>query len=149
MCYSSGNLTVRGQEEATNNGFITIISFVCFYIAFIFIAVVGTILAIQSLSDSTKYQYRYRVLSKLGIRDEMLNKTIFKQLFVFFIFPVFYPLIISFVTVTSLNKIFNIVLVTDTVYLVYYFINIIVFVLIYTIYFLATYFGFKRNIERN
>ena len=149
MCYSSGNLTVRGQEEATNNGFITIISFVCFYIAFIFIAVVGTILAIQSLSDSTKYKYRYRVLSKLGVRDEALNKTIFKQLFVFFIFPVFYPLLISFVALTSLNKVFNVVLVTDTVYLVYYFINIIVFVLIYIIYFLATYFGFKRNIERN
>ena len=143
------NLTVRGQEEANNNGFITIISFVCFYMAFIFIAVVGTILAVQSLSDSTKYQYRYRVLSKLGVRDEALNKTIFKQLFVFFIFPVFYPLIISFVTVTSLNKIFNIVLATNTVYLVYYFVNIIVFILIYAIYFLATYFGFKRNIERN
>ena len=143
------NLTVRGQEEATNNGFITIISFVCFYIAFIFIAVVGTILAIQSLSDSTKYKYRYRVLSKLGVRDETLNKTIFKQLFVFFIFPVFYPLIISFVTVASLNKIFNIVLTTDTVYLVYYFINIMVFTLIYAIYFLATYFGFKRNIEKD
>ena len=149
VCYSLANITIRGQEKSNNNGFVTITSFVCFYIAFIFIAVVGTILAIQSLSDSTKYQYRYRVLSKLGVRDEMLNKTIFKQLFVFFIFPVFYPLIISFVTVTSLNKIFNIVLVTDTVYLVYYFINIIVFVLIYTIYFLATYFGFKRNIERN
>ena len=149
MCYSSGNLTVRGQEEATNNGFITIISFVCFYIAFIFIAVVGTILAIQSLSDSTKYQYRYRVLSKLGVRDEMLNKTIFKQLFVFFIFPVFYPLIISFVTLTSLNKVFNIALTTNTVYLIYYFINLIVFILIYSIYFIATYYGFKRNIERN
>ena len=149
VCYSLANITIRGQEKANNNGFVTITSFVCFYIAFIFIAVVGTILAIQSLSDSTKYQYRYRVLSKLGVRDEVLNKTIFKQLFAFFIFPVFYPLIISFVTVTSLNKIFNIVLVTDTVYLVYYFINIIIFVLIYIIYFLATYFGFKRNIERN
>lgn len=149
MCYSSGNLTVRGQEEATNNGFITIISFVCFYIAFIFIAVVGTILAIQSLSDSTKYQYRYKVLSKLGVRDEKLNKTILKQLFVFFIFPIFYPLIISFVALTSLNKVFNIALATNTVYLTYYFMNLIVFIIIYSIYFIATYYGFKRNIERN
>ena len=83
------------------------------------------------------------------MRDEALNKTIFKQLFVFFIFPVFYPLLISFVALTSLNKVFNVVLVTNTVYLVYYFINIIVFVLIYTIYFLATYFGFKRNVEKD
>ena len=149
VCYSLANITIRGQEKANNNGFVTITSFVCFYIAFIFIAVVGTILAIQSLSDSTKYKYRYRVLSKLGVRDEVLNKTIFKQLFVFFIFPIFYPLIISFVTVTSLNKIFNIVLTTDTIYLLYYFINVFIFVLIYAIYFLVTYFGFKRNIEKN
>ncbi len=147
-CYSLYNLTVRGQEEANNNGFVTIISFVCLYIAFIFIATVGTILAIQSLSDSTKYHYRYKVLSKLGVRENQLNKTIFKQLFIFFIFPVFYPLIISYITVFTLNNVFNIVLTTDTIYLLYYSINVFIFILIYAIYFLATYFGFKRNIGK-
>lgn len=145
ICYSLSNVIVRGQEEANNNGFITITSFVCFYIAFVFIAVVGTILAIQLLSDSTKYKYRYQVLSKLGVSDTNINKTIFKQLLIFFIFPIIYPVIISICTITSMNRIFKIALSTDTIYLTYFIFNFIIFIIIYIIYFLATYFGFKRN----
>jgi len=147
VCYSIGTIHVRGLVEAENNSFITIISFVCFYIAFIFIATVGTILAIQSLSDSAKYKYRYKVLSRLGIKNEKLHQTIKKQLLLFFAFPIIYPFIISYTTITSLNDLFSIALSSNKVYLIYYFVNIFVFLLIYAIYFLATYFGFKRNID--
>ena len=146
VCYSLSNVIVRGQEEANNNGFVTITSFVCFYVAFVFIAVVGTILAIQSLSDSTKYKYRYQVLNKLGVNENKLNKTIFKQLLIFFIFPLIYPIIVSFSTIYSMNKIFQIALTTNTVYLTYFLFNFLIFIIIYLIYFIATYFGFKRNI---
>lgn len=149
VCYSLGTLTVRGQVEAQYNSYITIISFVSFYVAFIFIATVGTILAIQSLSDSAKYKYRYKVLSRLGIKSEELHKTIRKQLLVFFIFPIIYPLIISYITIASLNDLFSIALSSNKAYLIYYFVNILVFLLIYSIYFLATYFGFKRNIDKS
>ncbi len=147
VCYSLANVRVRGQEEANNDGFITITSFVCFYIAFVFIAVTGTILAIQSLSDSTKYKYRYSVLSKLGVGDNKLYKTIFKQLLIFFIFPIIYPVNISFSVINSMNRIFKIALVNDTIYINYFIINFLIFLIIYIIYFTATYFGFKRNIE--
>lgn len=149
MCYFLENITVRGEVEANNNGFITIISFVCYYLALIFIAIVGTILAIQSLSDSGKYQYRYKVLNQLGVRNDTVKKTIFKQLFVFFIIPVFYPALISFIVIYSLNKIFKVTLTTNTIYLIFYFINMMLFLLIYCIYFFATYFGFKRNIDKS
>lgn len=147
VCYAIGTIHVRGLVEAENNSFITIISFVCFYIAFIFIATVGTILAIQSLSDSAKYKYRYKVLSRLGIKNEKLHQTIKKQLLLFFAFPIIYPLIISYTTITSLNNLFSIALGSNKAYLIYYFVNIFAFLLIYAIYFLATYFGFKRNID--
>ena len=147
VCYSLANVRVRGQEEANNDGFITITSFVCFYIAFVFIAVTGTILAIQSLSDSTKYKYRYSVLSKLGVGDNKLYKTIFKQLLIFFIFPIIYPVIISFSVINSMNRIFKIALVNDIIYINYFIMNFLIFLIIYIIYFTATYFGFKRNIE--
>ena len=99
ICYSLSSNVVRGQEEANNNGFMTITSFVFYYVAFIFTAVVGTILAIQSLSDSTKYKYRYTVLRKLGVRDKQLFKTVRKQLLLFFLFPLVYPIIISICTI--------------------------------------------------
>ena len=146
VCYSLSNIVVRGQEEANNNGFMTITSFVFYYVAFIFTAVVGTILAIQSLSDSTKYKYRYTVLRKLGVRDKQLFKTVRKQLLLFFLFPLVYPVIVSICTITSLNDLFKLILANDTVYLVYFFSNLILFLMIYAIYFMATYFGFKKNI---
>ena len=146
VCYFLSNIVVRGQEEANNNGFMTITSFVFYYVAFIFTAVVGTILAIQSLSDSTKYKYRYTVLRKLGVRDKQLFKTVRKQLLLFFLFPLVYPIIVSICTITSLNDLFKLILANDTVYLVYFFSNLILFLMIYAIYFMATYFGFKKNI---
>ncbi len=147
ICYYLSNLVVRGQKIATNKGMLTICSFVCFYMAFIFISVAGTILAIQSLSDATKYKYRYTVLKKLGVRKENIRKTILKQLLLFFLFPVIYPIIISFFTIFSMNRIFQISLETNTTYFTYFIINLFLFIIIYFIYFLATYFGYKKNID--
>lgn len=147
VCYSLSSITVRGQEVANNNGLMTICLFVCYYIAIIFTTIVGTILAIQSLSDATKYKYRYQVLNKLGVDKRKLNKTILKQLSIFFLFPVVYPIIVSFFAINSLNRVFKIALVSDTTYLSYFGIGLGLFFGIYLIYFIATYFGYKKNIS--
>lgn len=147
ICYSLSSIVVRGMEEANNNGFITMTAFICFYLAFIFTAIVGTILAIQGLSDATKYKYRYQVLKNLGINAHDLNKTIFKQLFIFFLFPLLYPIVISFCTIKGMNQMFKVILETETIYLQYFLLNLGLFLMIYLIYFIATYFGFKKNIE--
>ena len=147
VCYSLSSITVRGQEVANNNGLMTICLFVCYYIAIIFTTIVGTILAIQSLSDATKYKYRYQVLNKLGVDKRKLNKTILKQLSIFFLFPVVYPIIVSFFAINSLNRVFKIALVSDTTYLSYFGISLGLFFGIYLIYFIATYFGYKKNIS--
>ena len=114
----------------------------------IFIAVVGTILAIQSLSDSTQYKYRYQVLRKLGLRERELHKIVFKQLILFFLFPLIYPIIVSLCTVLSMNKIFQIALVNEFIYLVYFLVSLFIFLVIYVLYFLVTYFGFIKNIAK-
>ena len=75
--------------------------------AFIFIASVGTIIAIQSLSDSNKYKYRYKVLSNLGVRDESIFKTIRKQLLILFGIPIIYPIILNFCLITSINNVYK------------------------------------------
>ena len=147
--YSVATIKVRGEIESSNKGFITIISFICFYLALIFIAVVGTILAIQSLSDSTKYKYRYQVLSKLGVRENELYRTVFKQLIMYFIFPIIYPMIVSLCTIISMNKLFQIALTNEFIYLGYFIESLLIFLIIYSIYFFVTYLGFKRNIKEN
>ena len=108
---------------------------------------VGTILAVQSLSDSTKYKYRYLTLRRLGINDKSLFKTIRKQLLILFCVPAISAILCSFVMMSSLNNVYQQILGDKHLYLMYFGLNLIIFFLIYSIYWIATYIGFKRNIN--
>lgn len=142
-------VSVRGTSIESANIMTAMISAICIYMAFIFSATAGTILAITSLSESTKYKYRYQVLSRLGIKEENLYKTVRKQLYITFAIPVIYPIIISFGTIYSINKIYKYLLTSDYTYLIYFFGSLIIFLIIYLIYFIGTYFGYKRNIQKS
>ena len=141
------NLSVKGDVISENRSILTIFSFILFYIAFIFTAIVATILAIQILSDSTKYKYHYSILSKLGVEQSQIYKTIRKQILIFFLFPVIYPIIIDISVTTSLNNLLNPVLSSEYSYLYAILYSLSLFLFIYLIYFVATYFGYKKNIE--
>ncbi len=140
------NVVVKGELIEATNTMTMIISTICIYMAFIFIASAGTIIAIQSLSDSNKYKYRYRVLSYLGVKDENIYKTIRKQLLILFGIPVIYPILINFCLISSVNNVYKIMLANNTVYLSYFIATVLEFLIIYAVYYIAAYFSFKRNI---
>lgn len=146
---STYRINIRGTTLEESNVMSAIVTAICVYMSFIFSAIVGTILAIQTLSDSTKYNYRYTVLKRLGAKDEKLYKTIRKQLYVLFGVPAIYPIIISFVVVYLLNRVYKTILPSPTFYLSCFGVSILIFIMIYIIYFIATYFGFKRNIDKS
>lgn len=102
---------------------------------------------LQSLSDSTKYKYRYLTLRRLGINDKSLFKTIRKQLLILFCVPAISAILCSFVMMSSLNNVYQQILGDKHLYLIYFGLNLIIFFLIYSIYWIATYIGFKRNIN--
>ena len=104
-------------------------------------------LTVQSLSDSTKYKYRYLTLRRLGINDKSLFKTIRKQLLILFCVPAISAILCSFVMMSSLNNVYQQILGDKHLYLMYFGLNLIIFFLIYSIYWIATYIGFKRNIN--
>ena len=146
---STYRLNIRGTTLEEGNLSSAIVTAISVYMSFIFSAIVGTILAIQTLSDSTKYNYRYTVLKRLGVKDGKLYKTIRKQLYVLFGVPAIYPIIISFVIVYLLNRVYKSILPSPTFYLSCFGVSILIFIMIYVIYFIATYFGFKRNIDKS
>ena len=143
----SYRVSVRGTAIEQQNSMTAIIACVCYYSAFILISAVGTILAIQSLSDATKYKYRYQTLRRLGVNDKILFKTIRKQLLIQFDVPVVYSIIASFCMLTSINNIYSIILESKYIYLLYFIGGLAIFFFIYGIYWIATYIGFKRNIN--
>ena len=101
----SYRVNVRGAEIEQQKAMVAIVASLFMYIAFILISAVGTILAVQSLSDSTKYKYRYLTLRRLGINDKSLFKTIRKQLLILFCVPAISAILCSFVMMSSLNNV--------------------------------------------
>lgn len=140
-------MKIRGEYLAQNRSAMTMFSFSLIYLSFVFVAVVGTILSIQTLSDSTKYKYRYNLLKKLGVKEVNRNKTILKQVTLNFVFPIIYPIIIAVITTISLNKLFGMVTSEDYTYLYTLGNTCLLFFSIYFLYFLSTYFSFKKNID--
>lgn len=137
----------RGSEIEQQNTLTAILSSICLYIAFILISAVGTILAVQSLSDSTKYRYRYLTLKRLGVNDKSLFGTIRKQLLILFGVPVIYSIIASFCILFSVNNVYYILLESKFSYLLYFVSGLAIFFLIYGVYWITTYLGFKRNMN--
>ena len=140
-------VSVRGTAIEEQNSMTAMIASIALYIAFILISAVGTILAIQSLSDAAKYKYRYQTLRRLGVNDKLLFKTIRKQLLILFGVPVIYSVIASFCMLTSINNIYKVLLESQYTYLFYFIGGLAIFFFIYGIYWIATYIGFKRNIN--
>lgn len=140
-------VSVRGTVIEEQNSMTAIVASIALYIAFLLISAVGTILAIQSLSDAAKYKYRYQTLRRLGVNDKSLFKTIRKQLLTLFGVPVVYSIIASFCMLTSMNNVYQVLLESQYTYLLYFMGGLAVFFFIYGIYWVATYIGFKRNIN--
>ena len=146
MEISLGNVQTKGERMSQAKSFYAIISFLAFYIALIFVMATATLLAIQQLSDSEKYKYRYELLKKLGMDELQINKTIFKQLFFYFVIPMLIPVLVSIPAILSIGSLFAIAVTMEEI-IRNMFIILGMLMLVYGIYFIATDVQFDRNIN--
>lgn len=142
------NIMVRdgGPDHEVKAAIITVVSSI-FYVALVFASVALTVLAVQQLSDSAKYKYRYKILSQLGLGEKEQNQLIFKQLLIYFICPIIIPIIVSFTISMKLNQQLLRGTQLGADMFTFYGATLILFLVVYSIYFAATYVGFKRNIS--
>ena len=68
-------------------GLSTIITFVAIYLGIIFLISGAAILALKELSESSDNRERYDVLRKIGADESMINRSLFKQIGIFFLMP--------------------------------------------------------------
>ena len=141
-----GNVRTKGNRTAQVKSFYTMISFLAFYVALIFVMATATILAIQQLSDSEKYKYRYELLKKLGMEERVIRQTILKQLLFYFCLPMFIPVLISIPAVLIVGQIFTVAVTVEEIWKNMA-VVIGIFGLVYGIYFVATDVQFERNIN--
>ncbi len=131
-------------NEAENiNTSILLFTYAGLYIGVVFIISSAVVLALQLLSEASENKSRYLMLSKLGVSNEMARASIFKQILIYFIFPMFIALIHSWIGIKAFNKI----IATDHLYsssnkMIY--LTTLSVIIVYLLYFLFTY---KSSVE--
>ena len=73
----------------------TMVTFIGLYLGIIFLISSAAILALKELSESTDNKDRYNMLRKIGADEAVINRTLFKQIAIFFSFPLILAVIHS------------------------------------------------------
>lgn len=71
------------------------ITFIGLYLGIIFLISSAALLALKELSESTDNTSRYTILRRIGATDKQLNKALFRQIAIFFMFPLLIAIIHS------------------------------------------------------
>lgn len=148
VTYAAVNL-VRDNAIPEVRYMLSAIIFPAFYVGLVFVCVALTVLSVQQLSDSTKYRFRYDVLRKLGLDRKEISKTVRKQLVAYYLCPVLFAAGISGIIGIYMSRKFIFFTGVSTSVFQYFGIAFILFFAIYAVYFIATYVGFRRNIDEN
>lgn len=141
-------IQVKSREVLELKFLMSTLSFPLFYIGLVFLCVSITVLSVQQLSDSNKYQFRYQILHKLGMGSKRIKMVVAKQLFFYYLCPVILSVMISAVFILYVGRQFVIYTGIHTKWGLYFGISVTSFLGIYSLYFMLTYFQFERNIAR-
>lgn len=132
---------------AVSGGISAAVTFVSIYLGIIFLICSAAILALKELSDSSDNKERYAMLRKIRADEKMINRTLFRQIGIFF----FIPLVLAVV-----HSVFGMIFIKiglQSMGRIDYFSSILsaamIFILIYGAYFFLTYFGSKRIIRNS
>lgn len=72
-----------------------LVTFIGLYLGIIFLISSAAILALKELSESSDNRERYMMLRKLGADDKLINRALFRQIGIFFMFPLLLAIIHS------------------------------------------------------
>lgn len=137
---------VASDIRATQNSVFVTFAFSLFYVGLIFACCAAAILAVQQLSDGIQYKHRYEILSHLGADERKMNGLILKQMVLYFFVPVAIPIPTSIFLTIQMNQVLLADLITVKAFCMAMVISIGLFFVVYFIYFLATYLGYRKRV---
>lgn len=130
---------------ASSIGLGAMVTFVGLYLGIIFLISSAAILALKELSESTDNKERFNMLRKIGTDEKMINKALFNQIAVFFLFPLLLAIIHSIFGIEFANYILK-TIGTESL-LSSIILTAVFLVVIYGGYFLVTYYCSKTIIK--
>lgn len=133
----------KNMMYETFYGLDALVSFLCCYIGLVFLLICAALLALKQLTETTDNVYRYGLLQKLGAGRRQINHTLFVQTaVVFFAIPLavagVYSAFLIGKAMAVVEEFMNIHIATNIG------LTIVLFILVYGSYFLATYLSCKR-----
>lgn len=122
----------------------TLASYMTLYFGVVFLIAAAAVLALQQLSESSDNADRYSLLRKLGADDDMVNRSLLKQISLYFLLPLLLAAVHSTVAIYVVNSklLAGGLDISSGVIAV-----LVIFIIVYGAYFLATYFGSKNMVR--
>ncbi len=120
-------------------GLTTVIAYLAIYIGFVLLIACAAILALQQLSEAADSMGRYALLEKIGAEQHMVNKALFMQIGIYFLFPLLLAIchsIVALSVVTDVVELFGMIDIAQPLI-----ITVVFSLVIYGGYFLITYFA--------
>ena len=144
-----GKIPVYGmtKNELRDNsiGLGAMISYLAIYIGIVFLITSAAVLALQQLCESADNSYRYELLKKIGVDYQMIKRSLFYQIGIYFMVPLSLAIVHSIVGLKISGDIVSIFGNANMLKYILY--TMIAVVLIYGGYFIATYNGAKKIIK--
>lgn len=121
------------------------VTFIALYLGMIFLISSAAILALKELSDSADNKERYGMIRKIGVDERMIDRALFKQIGIFFAFPLILALIHSIFGIKFINILLSFMGMSSM--MVSIGATLVFVAAIYGGYFLITYFCSRRMIK--
>ena len=143
--YSLPSVNSKVDISEASIGLGALVTFLGLYLGIVFLIASVAILALKELTESTDNKERYTMLRKLGADEKMINKSLFRQIAIFFMFPLLVAIIHSIFGITFCSYVIS--TFGNKQLLPSIIMTAIFIVVIYGGYFLITYFSSKNIIK--
>ena len=143
--YNLPSINSKVDISEASIGIGALVTFLGLYLGIVFLIASVAILALKELTESTDNKERYNMLRKLGADEKMINKSLFRQIAIFFMFPLLVAIIHSIVGIIFCSYIIS--TFGNEQLLLSIIMTAIFIVVIYGGYFLITYLSSKNIIK--
>ena len=91
----SASYTTKTSLEDSSIGLGAIVTFLGIYLGIVFLMSSAAILALKNLSEASDNRKRYIILRKIGADESLIKKSLFREILIFFLFPLILAVIHS------------------------------------------------------
>lgn len=138
---------IKAAIQAENASMYAMIIFPLFYLALVLTMVAATILTIQLLSDTDRYQRQYALLDNLGMERREMERSLSRQFAIFYAMPTLPSLLISLPFIFALGSALDAGVLTGIGQLwAIVGITLTLFFAIYIVYVFAAYTSYRKNV---